>query len=71
MKALAAPLGEKMSRHQFRGANVPELLKRYSDLKCAVRRQTGQVVPLIAIQEVGSTVSGGTAHWSPRASKAM
>ena len=53
MTALAAPLGGKMSRHQVRGGDVPELLKRFSDLQSAVQRRTGQVVPVIVIQEAG------------------
>lgn len=53
MTALAAPLGAKMSRHQVRGGDVPELLKRFSDLQRAVQRRTGQVVPVIVIQEAG------------------
>lgn len=50
---LAAPLGTKMSRHQVRGGDIPELLKRFSDLQRAVHRRTGQVVPVTVIQEAG------------------
>lgn len=51
--AVAAPLGTKMSRHQVRGGDVPELLKRFSDLQRAVQRRTGQIVPVVVIQEAG------------------
>lgn len=51
--ALAAPLGAKMSRHQVRGGDMPELLKRFSDMQHAVRHRTGQIVPVIVIQEAG------------------
>ena len=53
MTALAAPLGSKMSRHQVRGGDVPDLLKRFSDLQRAVQHRTGQTVPVIVIQEAG------------------
>ncbi len=53
MTALAAPLGAKMSRYQVRGGDVPDLLKRFSDLQHAVQRRTGQLVPVVVIQEAG------------------
>lgn len=53
MTALAAPLGAKMSRYQVRGGDVPDLLKRFSDLQHAVQRRTGQIVPVVVIQEAG------------------
>lgn len=51
--ALAAPLGARMSRHQIRGGDVPELLKRFADLQHTVRRRTGEIVPVVVIQEAG------------------
>jgi transposase len=53
MTVLAAPLGPKMSRHQVRGGDMPDLLKRFSDLQRTVQHRTGQVVPAITIQEAG------------------
>lgn len=53
MTALSAPLGAKMSRRQVRGGDVPDLLKRCFDLQHAVQRRTGQVVPVVVIQEAG------------------
>lgn len=53
MTSLAAPLGAKMSRHQIRGGDVPDLLKRCSDLQRAAHRRTGQIVPVVVIQEAG------------------
>ena len=49
MTVLAAPLGPKMSRHQVRGGDMPDLLKRFSDLQRTVQHRTGQVVPAITI----------------------
>jgi len=51
--ALAAPVGSKMSRHQVRGGDMPGLLERFSDLQRIVHRRSGQVVPVIVIQEAG------------------
>lgn len=51
--ALAAPLGARMSRHQIRGGDVPELLKRFADLQHTVQRRTGEIVPVVVIQEAG------------------
>jgi len=51
--ALATPVGSKMSRHQVRGGDMLGLLERFSDLQRNVQRRTGQVVPVIVIQEAG------------------
>lgn len=51
--ALAVSLGAKMPRHQVRGGDMPELLKRFSDMQHAVRHRTSQIVPIIVIQEAG------------------
>lgn len=50
---LAAPLGARMSRYQLQGGDLPGLLKRVSDLQRDVHRRTGQVVPVMVIQEAG------------------
>lgn len=50
---LAAPLGPKMSRHQLQGGDLRGLIARFSERREAVRRRTGQVVPVIVIQEAG------------------
>lgn len=42
-----------MSRHQIRGGDVPELLKRFADLQHTVRRRTGEIVPVVVIQVAG------------------
>lgn len=51
--ALAAPVGSKMSRHQVQGGDMPGLLARFSNLQRNVHRRTGQVFPVIVIQEAG------------------
>ena len=53
MTTLAAPLGAKMSRHQLRAGDIPDLLRRCADLQGSVQRRTGEVVPVIVIQEAG------------------
>ena len=51
--ALTAPLGAKMSRHQLRAGDIPGLLRRCADLQGAVQQRTGEVVPVIVMQEAG------------------
>lgn len=51
--ALATPVGSKMWRHQVRGGDMPGLLERFSDLQRNVQHRTGQIVPVIVIQEAG------------------
>lgn len=51
--ALVAPVSAKMSRHQVRGGDVPELLRRFADLQSAVRQRAGVTVPVVMIQEAG------------------
>ncbi len=51
--ALVAPVSAKMSRHQVRGGDVPELLRRFADLQSAVRQRAGVTVPVVVIQEAG------------------
>src|ERR1700741_2882079 len=45
--------GEKMSKHVVRSGDVAGLLGRFSQLKHKARNRTGQVPPLIVIQEAG------------------
>jgi transposase len=45
--------GEKMSKHAVRSGDVAGLLGRFSQLKHKARNRTGQVPPLIVIQEAG------------------
>ena len=42
-----------MSKHAVRSGDVAGLLARFSQLKDKVRIRTGQVVPIIVIQEAG------------------
>ena len=45
--------GEKMSKHAVRSGDVAGLWARFSQLKDKVQVRTGQVVPIIVIQEAG------------------
>jgi transposase len=45
--------GEKLSKHSVRGSDVAGLLERFAHLKEKARARTGQVFPLIVIQEAG------------------
>jgi transposase len=45
--------GEKMSKHMVRSGDVAGLWSRFSQLKDKVLVRTGQVVPIIVIQEAG------------------
>jgi transposase len=45
--------GEKMSKHTVRSGDVAGLWTRFSQLKDKVQVRTGQVVPIIVIQEAG------------------
>jgi transposase len=45
--------GERMSKHALRSGDVAGLRARFSQLKDKVRVRTGQVVPVIVIQEAG------------------
>src|ERR1700675_3041817 len=45
--------GEKMSKHTVRSGDVAGLWARFSQLKDKVQVRTGQVVPIIVIQEAG------------------
>src|ERR1044071_4666474 len=45
--------GEKMSKHAVPSGDIPALLARLSQLKQKARARTGQVFPIIVIQEAG------------------
>ena len=45
--------GERMSKHAVRSGDVAGLLARFSQLKDKVRLRTGQVVPIVVVQEAG------------------
>jgi transposase len=45
--------GERMSKHAVRSGDVAGLLARFSQLRDKVRLRTGQVVPIIVMQEAG------------------
>src|SRR5437763_4473942 len=45
--------GEKVSKHAVRSGDIPALLARLSQLKEKARARTGQVFPIIVIQEAG------------------
>jgi transposase len=45
--------GERMSKHAVRSGDVAGLLARFSQLRDKVRLRTGQVVPIIVLQEAG------------------
>src|SRR3954466_11936536 len=48
-----APGGEKMSKHSVPSGDIAALLARLSQLKEKARARTGQVCPIIVIQEAG------------------
>src|ERR1700749_1387920 len=45
--------GEKMSKHSVRGSDVAGLRARFSQLRDKVQVRSGQLVPIIVIQEAG------------------
>src|SRR6201981_1943882 len=45
--------GEKLSKHSVRGGDVAGLLERFAQLRDKARARTGEVFPLIVIQEAG------------------
>ena len=44
---------EKMSKHQVCGGDVAGLLTRFAELQAKARARTGQLFPLIVVQEAG------------------
>src|SRR3982750_3001572 len=51
--SLAPGGGEKMSKHSVRSGDIAALLARLSQLTEKARARTGQVFPIIVIQEAG------------------
>src|SRR3954454_14901240 len=51
--SLAPGGGEKMSKHSMRSGDIAALFARLSQLKEKARVRTGQVFPIIVIQEAG------------------
>src|SRR4051794_24013109 len=51
--SLAPGGGEKMSKHAVRSGDIAALLARLSQLKEKARARTGQVFPIIVVQEAG------------------
>jgi transposase len=51
--SLSPGAGEKMSKHSVRAGDVAGLLARLSDLRQKARARTGQLFPIITIQEAG------------------
>src|SRR5215212_11476296 len=48
-----SPGRQKMSKHQVRGGDTAGLLARLAELQSRAHARTGQLVPLIVIQEAG------------------
>jgi transposase len=53
LTSLSPGSGQKMSKHTVRSGDIAGLRMRLSLLKDKVRARTGQVVPIIVIQEAG------------------
>ena len=51
--ALTPDNGEKMSRHQLRGGDLPGLLAKFEDLQSKFEKRTGNRFPIIVIHEAG------------------
>jgi transposase len=51
--SLSPGKGEKMSKHSVTAGAVPELLKRFAELKRKAEVRTGESYPIITIQEAG------------------
>jgi transposase len=51
--SLSPGAGEKMSKHSVRAGDVAGLLARLADLRQKARARTGQIFPIITIQEAG------------------
>jgi transposase len=45
--------GQKMSKHTIPGGDITGLLRHFSQLREKARRRTGQLVPVVVIQEAG------------------
>jgi transposase len=51
--SLSPGRGERISRHQVKGSDVPALLERFAQLQAKARERTGEKYPLVVIQEAG------------------
>jgi transposase len=51
--SLSPGRGERISRHQVKGGDVPALLERFAQLQAKVRERTGEQYPFVVIQEAG------------------
>jgi transposase len=51
--SLSPGRGERISRHQVKGGDVPVLLERFAQLQAKARERTGEQFPLVVIQEAG------------------
>jgi transposase len=51
--SLSPGAGERMSKHSVRGGDVAGLLTRFAQLQEKARARTGQMFPIISIQEAG------------------
>jgi transposase len=51
--SLSPGAGEKMSKHSVRAGDVAGLLARLADLRQKARARTGQMFPIITVQEAG------------------
>jgi len=51
--SLSPGAGETMSKHSVRGGDVAGLLTRFAQLQEKARTRTGQMFPIIAVQEAG------------------
>lgn len=51
--SLSPGRGERISRHQVKGSDVPALLGRFAQLQAKTRERTGEQYPLVVIQEAG------------------
>lgn len=51
--SLSPASGEKMSKHQVRGGDIAGLLARFSEFQSKAHACTGQLFPLVVIQEAG------------------
>lgn len=51
--SLSPGRGERISRHQVKGSDVPALLERFAQLQAKALERTGDQYPLVVIQEAG------------------
>jgi len=51
--SLSPGRGERISRHQVKGSDVPALLERFAQLQAKAEARMGEQYPLVVIQEAG------------------